>query len=77
MQLRFQSSDARTAFIAVLKQEDPYLYKHVKPLFSQPTVVIVEDIEGTAHIRLKSMLATPLGRSVKIYDDVQFENFGR
>ena len=71
--MRFPSSEARTAFLAVLERDDRYLFEHVSALFSQPTVA--RDVEGAARIRLRAILASPLGQAVKVYDDVQFETF--
>ncbi len=76
MQLRFPSPDARSDFIAILQRDDPYLFTHVRPLFSQPTVALVSDVEMNAWVRLKNMLEASLGASVKIYDDIQFDVFG-
>ncbi len=73
--MRFPLSEARTAFLAVLERDDRYLFEHVRALFSQPTVAVARDVEGAARTRLRAILASPLGRAVKIYDDVQFETF--
>lgn len=75
MQIRFPSSEARTSFIAALRRDDRYLFDHVRALSSQPTVVVVTGLEGSASERLRALLASPVGRSAKVYGDVQFETF--
>lgn len=63
--------------MAALKHEDPYLFGHIKPLYSQPTVAVVGDVENTARLRLKALLAKTWSSHVKVYDDQQFRTFAR
>lgn len=75
MQLRFTSPQVRSDFLAALKIEDPYLFGHIRPLYSQPTVAVVDDVENTARLRLKTLLAKAWSSRVRIYDDRQFQTF--
>lgn len=45
----------------------------LKPLFAQPTVVVVSALGGLTDQGLKSELLPHLTADVKIFDDVQFK----
>ncbi|MGJ4951754.1 hypothetical protein [Bradyrhizobium sp. HKCCYLS20291] len=72
MILKFPSSSAREDFLHRMKSASVGPID-LRPMFAQPTVVVVSGRDGISEQGLRSELSPFLSADVKVFDDVKFQ----